>query len=98
MYMYICICILLDGSLHLLSPCIFSILNGNRFVRVFTKLRALGLTDYAKVVMLDVDLLVTQNIDDLFDLPAPAALMRGPYPGLAHGEYVDDGSLFGNKI
>jgi len=43
---------------------------------VFTKLQALSCTDYAKVLMLDLDMLVRSNIDELFSLKAPAALRR----------------------
>ena len=73
-----------------------------RFDKVFTKLRAVELSEYCKVVLLDSDLLVRRNIDELFGLPAPAAVQRGRrdyqpalsrqaksyfYPdGLAHGK------------
>jgi len=48
-----------------------------RFGKVFTKLRVFGLVEYEKVVMMDIDMLVLQSIDDLFELPAPAAMRRG---------------------
>lgn len=38
-----------------------------RFSQVFTKLRAWELCDYDKVVFLDADTLVLQNVDELFD-------------------------------
>ncbi len=44
-----------------------------RFDNVFTKLRAWELTDFDKVVFLDADTLVLQNIDELFDRPEIAA-------------------------
>lgn len=44
-----------------------------RFANTFTKLRAFDLTDYDKLVLLDADTIVLQNIDDLFDRPALAA-------------------------
>ncbi|CAK0802332.1 unnamed protein product [Prorocentrum cordatum] len=50
--------------------------NQSRFKAVFTKLQALSCTDYSKVLMLDLDMLVRQNIDELFKLRAPAALKR----------------------
>lgn len=65
------------------------------FAKVFTKLRVLGLVEYAKVAMLDVDLLVHTNIDDLFDLPTPAAMTRGPRVGYRHGERIDGKRFFG---
>jgi len=66
-----------------------------RFAHVFTKLQGLGLTDYEKVLMMDIDLLVRQNIDDLFELPAPAALRRGmnDWGMNRHGEKVDGRSF-----
>lgn len=44
-----------------------------RFDRVFTKLRAWTLTDLERVVVLDADTLVLQNVDELFDRPGFAA-------------------------
>ena len=59
--------------------------HNNRFDGVFTKFHALNLTQYAKVVMLDADLLVRRNIDCLFKKNTPAALFRG-----ASADYPDD--------
>jgi alpha-N-acetylglucosamine transferase len=44
-----------------------------RFETVFTKLCAWQLSDYERVVLLDADTLVLQNVDDLFDRPGFAA-------------------------
>ncbi len=44
-----------------------------RFANTFTKLRAFGLTEFSKVVLLDADTIVIENIDELFERPAPAA-------------------------
>jgi glycogenin glucosyltransferase len=49
---------------HLLFP---------RFASVFTKLRVWELTHFDRVVMLDADTLVLQNVDDLFDRSPIAA-------------------------
>eukprot|EP00438_Fugacium_kawagutii_P024258 Skav223119 [mRNA] locus=scaffold419:814285:816066:- [translate_table: standard] len=70
--------------------------NEERFAKVFTKLRGLGLTQYEKVLMMDIDLLVRSNIDDLFELPAPAALRRGmnEWGQCRHGQPVDGRSFF----
>mmetsp|Transcript_45716 Transcript_45716/g.97999 ORF Transcript_45716/g.97999 Transcript_45716/m.97999 type:complete len:636 (+) Transcript_45716:576-2483(+) len=65
-----------------------------RFANVFTKLHVFGLTDYSKVVMMDSDILVRRNIDDLFDLEAPAAMARGALAGYKHGEPIDGRSFF----
>lgn len=65
----------------------------SRFVDVFTKLRALQMTDLQKVLLLDLDLLVRapalggRGLECAFELPAPAAMKRGsPVP--VHGERV----------
>lgn len=70
--------------------------NEERFAKVFSKLRGLGLTQYEKVLMMDIDLLVRSNIDDLFELPAPAALRRGmnEWGQCRHGQPVDGRSFF----
>merc|ERR1712218_385959 len=49
---------------------------GSRFEGVFTKLHVLALTEYTKVLLLDLDIAVIQCPDDLFSLPAPAAMHR----------------------
>ena len=43
-----------------------------RFAKIFTKLQVLSLTQYAKVVFVDADLLPLRKFDALFDVPAPA--------------------------
>lgn len=65
-----------------------------RFKGVFTKLRALGLVQYKKVALLDIDMLVLRNVDDLFDLRAPAAMARGPGSGYEHGDEIDGRDFF----
>lgn len=46
-----------------------------RFSEVWSKLRAWQLTEFSRVVFLDADMLVTQNMDELFKQPlAPDAL------------------------
>jgi len=44
-----------------------------RFDKVFTKLRAWELEEFDRVVLLDADMVVLQNIDDLFERPELAA-------------------------
>jgi hypothetical protein len=44
-----------------------------RFAKTFTKLRAFGLDDFDKIVLLDADTLVLRNIDELFDRPGFSA-------------------------
>ncbi|CAE6448372.1 unnamed protein product [Rhizoctonia solani] len=40
-----------------------------RFVDSWSKLRAFGLSEYERVVLIDSDMLVRKNMDELFDLP-----------------------------
>ncbi len=44
-----------------------------RFAKTFTKLRAFSLSDVEKVVLLDADTIVMQNVDELFQRPSLAA-------------------------
>lgn len=60
--------------------------HGSRFHEVFTKLQCLALYDYAKVLMLDNDMLIRESIDHLFQLRAPAAMRRHGGRPLEHGE------------
>merc|ERR1712232_116072 len=72
----------------------------HRFDKVFTKLRVLEQTDFEKVLMMDIDLLVTDNIDDLFELRAPAALRRGMNDkkwALKTGDPIDGKAFFLGK-
>ena len=56
---------------------------------MFTKLHALGLVEYDKILMLDIDIAVLDCADALFDLPAPAALWRGLSQTREHGFPID---------
>ena len=72
-------------------------LEKSRFDKVFTKLRALELVEYDKVLVMDIDLLVMSNIDDLFDLSAPAAMKRGMQWGrnrYNHGDKIEGSTFF----
>jgi len=59
----------------------------SRFRDVFTKLQALKLVQYEKILLHDIDLLFIKNVDDLFDLITPAAMIR--HHILRHGQRVD---------
>lgn len=48
----------------------------NRFKDMFTKLQCLQLTQYSKIIMIDIDMYVLGNMDDLFKLSPPAASVR----------------------
>ena len=49
----------------------------DRFRHVFTKLQCFSCDDYEKVILVDIDLLVRDNIDELSQSKAPCALRRG---------------------
>ena len=72
-----------------------SLYKGGRFSGVFTKLRVLELEEYAKVILLDTDLIIRKSIDELFWRQAPAALRRSPKGWKDHVKI--DGSEFFNK-
>ena len=76
----------------------------SRFVDVFTKLRALQLTEYQQIMLLDLDLLVRsvgiaggdfQPLESVFDLQAPAAMKRGP-PVPNHGQAISYAEMWGH--
>eukprot|EP00930_Biecheleria_cincta_P057677 TRINITY_DN43575_c0_g1_i1.p1 TRINITY_DN43575_c0_g1~~TRINITY_DN43575_c0_g1_i1.p1 ORF type:complete len:674 (+),score=73.58 TRINITY_DN43575_c0_g1_i1:227-2248(+) len=65
-----------------------------RFEKVFTKLRCLSLVDFEKILMMDIDMMVLANVDDLFDLAAPAGMRRGMRHGQKHGDVIDGRGFF----
>ena len=66
---------------------------GSRFEGVFTKMHVLALTEYAKIVVLDLDIAVLACPDELFKLPAPAALHRRAR-GNDHGAALNGRTFF----
>lgn len=66
----------------------------------YTKWNCLALTEYSKVLFLDLDLIVLRNIDHLFDLPAPAATFSSPnddsHVAIRPGNQVPMANLYGN--
>lgn len=68
-----------------------------RFDGVFTKLRAMGLVEYEKVCLLDIDTLALSSLDQLFELQPPAAMVRGPRHGYQHGGRIEGRWFFGGK-
>ncbi len=69
---------------------------GTIFDGVFTKLAVWTLEDYAKVLLLDIDIIPLKPLDELFDLPCPAAMVRGQ-GGDVHGAPVDGCRFFGTE-
>ena len=69
---------------------------GNIFDGVFTKLAVWKLEDYSKVLLLDLDIIPLKPLDKLFDLPCPAAMVRGQGE-TPHGAKVDGRLFFGTE-
>lgn len=69
---------------------------GHRFAKVFTKLRSLELVEFEKILVLDIDIYVRGNVDDLFQLQAPAAMRRGihGWKALKTGDSLDGRDFF----
>jgi glycogenin len=60
----------------------------------YSKLNIFGLTQFDKIVYLDSDMLILQNIDDLFDKPHMSAVMiRGTLPELSTWNQLNSGLL-----
>ena len=66
------------------NPSLFT--EGTRFREVFTKLSCIGLIQYQKIILLDIDMIVTNNIDHVFKLTAPAASLK--HFNLPYGQKV----------
>ena len=69
---------------------------GNVFDGVFTKLAVWKLEEYDKVLLLDIDIIPLKPLDELFDLPCPAAMVRGQGSDI-HGDEVDGSRFFGTE-
>jgi len=63
-----------------------------RFRDVFTKLEALKLVQYDKIIMMDIDMCVIKNMDELFDLEPPCAVLR--HKILKHGEKINTSYIY----
>lgn len=60
------------------------------------RLLGLGLTEYSKVLWLDLGLLACRNMDELFELECPAAAFsESAYRSSGHGDSRAEGSTFG---
>ena len=55
-----------------------------RFAHVFTSLQAVAMVKYDKVIVLDRDVLICNDMDELFEREAPVAVRRHP-----QGKYLD---------
>lgn len=64
----------------------------SRWNRTFEKLQIFGLEQFDKVVMLDSDMLIKQNIDELFTKPNLSAVCAGKsYPGNENWKNLNSG-------
>lgn len=74
------------------APALYSS-KGGYFDGVVTMLQAWGLVEYEQVLLLDLDTIPSGRLDDLFELQAPAAMVRGnsDWP---HGREVDGRFIF----
>ena len=77
----------IDGVIGMFSS------KGTRFDGVFTKINAWAFTEYSKVLLLDIDLIPMETLDGLFDVEAPAAMVRGNSDA-QHGVAVDGRHFF----
>lgn len=66
-----------------------------RFINVFTKLRCFELVHYDKILLMDLDMLVINSIDHLFDLDAPAACIK--HHSVDYGEKIDSQLICDNR-
>lgn len=61
---------------------------------VFDKLNIFNLTEFDKIVYIDADILVVDNIDELFDAPSMSAVNSGgELPNLSHWTQLNSGML-----
>ena len=73
----------------------------NRFAGTFTKLHAIALEEFYKVLLLDADVIIRRNVDHLFNRACPAALRRDAAANTADGECIDSRRFYGggkNKV
>ena len=64
---------------------------------VFTKLAVWKLEDYAKVILLDLDIIPSKPLDELFQLPCLAAIMVRGQGEEIHGAKVGGRRFFGTE-
>jgi lipopolysaccharide biosynthesis glycosyltransferase len=77
------------------SKKLFNENSSERFARVFNKLHCMKLTQFRKVLLLDIDIVIDQDIKSLFTLSPPAGMQRGMrYSCIPRGERCDGVTFF----
>mmetsp|Transcript_88691 Transcript_88691/g.140155 ORF Transcript_88691/g.140155 Transcript_88691/m.140155 type:complete len:1054 (-) Transcript_88691:69-3230(-) len=73
-------------------------LNGvdTRFQNVFTKIRCWEQSEYTKICVMDLDIVLTRGIDEIFGFQTPAALFRGN-AAAAIGEQRNSATLYSKE-
>ena len=71
---------------HLECQDLYNGSHNNRFAGTFTKLHAVGLEEFYKVLIVDADMIIRDNVDHLFDRACPAALRRDAAANTPDGE------------
>tara|TARA_Y200000002_G_C22655783_1_gene653407 strand:- start:14 stop:844 length:831 start_codon:yes stop_codon:yes gene_type:complete len=65
-----------------------------RFTKIFTKLEIFRLIQFDKILFLDTDMYVLKNIDHIFSLNTPAAMIISPNLNYKHNQSI----IIGNSI
>ena len=71
---------------HLECQDLYNGSHNNRFAGTITKLHAVGLEEFYKVLIVDADMIIRENVDHLFDRACPAALRREAGTNTPDGE------------
>ncbi|AGD92165.1 p13-like protein [Megavirus lba] len=66
-----------------------------RFRDVFTKLSCLSQVQYDKIILLDLDMIISKNIDHLFKLSAPAACLKKNH--ISYGKKIPSNMICHNN-
>ena len=73
----------------------------NRFAGTFTKLHAIALEEFCKVLLLDADVIIRGSVDHFFNRVCPAALRRDAAANTPDGKRIEGRRFYargGNKI
>lgn len=65
----------------------------NKWRLTYTKLHLFGLTQFDKLVYIDADMVILENIDHLFDLPHMSAVSAGNWSSIKNEKYCLNSGL-----